>query len=182
MANTKTSNFLLPLIGYSIDFFQPYLIESFLKEEREELTPYRIYSVFKWNKNINYEEFLNTLRNNPNYRGEFSLHGSDYTVMLFEIPDKFKLEYDLFLKGKYSQFSKEAKEQLLKGRSPQSSMSDILSKSTRLREHWEKELGMRIPSFYELYSIYNIEEETLKRTDYKPLTKEILTPNSEFDF
>ena len=40
---------------------------------------------------------------------------------------------------------------------------------------------MRIPSFYELYSIYNIEEETLKRTDYKPLTKEILTPNSEFD-
>lgn len=182
MANTKTSNFLLPLIGYNIDFFQPYLIESFLKEEGEEIVPYRIYSVFKWSKKVEYTGFLDTLRNNQNYRGEFSLHGGDYTVILFEIPDKFKPDYDLFLKGKYSHFSKEAKEQLLKGRSPKSSMSDILSRSTRLRESWEKKLAMKIPASYELYSIYNIEEETLKRTDYKPLSKEIIEPSKEFDF
>ena len=94
MANTKTSNFLLPLIGYNIDFFQPYLIESFLKEEGEAIVPYRIYSVFKWNKKVEYTGFLDTLRNNQNYRGEFSLHAGDYTVILFEIPDKFKPDYD----------------------------------------------------------------------------------------
>ena len=179
---TKTSNFILPLIGNSIDFYNPYLVDCFLKEENAEPEQYVIQAVFTWKSKPGYEQFLDYLRQNPCYRGEYQLCDGDYVIFLLEVPDLYKNDYNLFLLGKYSHFSKEAKALLLKGRSANSSMSDILNKGKKLREYWENKLAMKISPYQELFSIYKEEEETLYKKNFLPLkSKNNIIPSSEFD-
>ena len=179
---TKTSNFLLPLLGKELDFYTPYLVDSYLTLENEKPKNHIINVVFTWKAKPGYDKFLEKLQAFDSYRGEFELANGEFKVFLFEIPDEFKTDYAMFLLGKYSLMSKEAKVLLLKGRKPDSSMSDILNKGKKLREYWEKKLAMVIPSYNELYSIYKIEEETLYKEKFQPSKpKNEIVPSEEFN-
>lgn len=179
---TNTSNFLLPLLGKTIDYYKSYVVECFLKIENSDIQPYEIYVVVTGYRTVHFENFLKTLREFTSYRGEFYLHGGEYTILLFEIPDKFKLEYDLFLQGKYSKFSEEAKALIIPGRKQGNCIADILNKGIKLRKTWEEMLHMNIPSYCELWSKYDLEKETFREIDFpSKFSKNNFSPSEEFN-
>lgn len=88
--------------------------------------------------------------------------------MLFKFPSKYKEEYDLFLKGKYSKFSKESKKLIVRKSNyyynrPEvtKSIIDVIFKSQERKDFLEKELGVKLDDDMELSSKPEIVCETL---------------------
>ena len=90
----------------------------------------------------------------------------------FKIPDVFKKDYDLFVEGRYSEFSQKAKDVILNFSNkfyPHSSQTiqnicKILNKDVSLQESLEKKLGVSSGSIFELSSKVDLVHETYNYT------------------
>jgi len=159
----KTWDFLLPLVGIPLpDYFSLYNV--YLFDSEHNVDKYNLFVCFKWHGHKKFEDSLNIIRHNPQYRGEFSYQDGNYIVFILELLEEFKSEYDLFLEGKYSKFSDKAKEIICRHRSSDSIIKSILNKCNSLKEMWEKDLNIVISDSSELWSIYDRCEETLDNT------------------
>jgi len=94
----------------------------------------------------------------------------ELTLLIFKTPNKYKVDYYKFLQGKYSQFSEEYKQQICKyfpryieedGKSRLHNNYAILYPDKKYRKMLEARLGASLNDNSEIYSIPNIEEETL---------------------
>jgi len=164
---TKTTAFILPLLRISKRLYMPYIYNAYLFTQKDDSFGV-IYVVFKWSGNLKYEKTLEVFRDSDNYRGEYTICDESYTVFIMSIPDEFKREYELFLLGKYSEFSEEAKRVICRDLDSSSKVPDILTKSNKLKQFWEDKIGCCIPESSELWSIYDREEETFSADLLEP--------------
>jgi len=94
----------------------------------------------------------------------------EYLYVCLEVPPEFERDYDMYLQGKYSKFSDNAKACILIFFKEYFSdymerihvMRQILYKSRQRRKTLEKVLGVELDDETELDSIYDKGEETLK--------------------
>ena len=104
-----------------------------------------------------------------------------YVVLLYEFPQEYKRDYDLLLQAKYSQTSKEFKDLFPEERSSRVTKNAkgevvkivqrtfqymVLHKTSELRENIEDLYKVKLDPEDELYSLFDIEKETLKIEDY----------------
>lgn len=202
---TKTSTFLFPLLGIpkslfqcSVDsvfkktlftnrFFNSYLIDKDLNNKEFNNGPY-IFIVIKNYQDVDFEAFHTTLTSQDCYVDDYEKNNC--LIGIFKIPDKFLIDYNLLLKGRYSKLSFEAKQLIINNAfysgKDRMTLSLILAKSDKLKKSWEKRLSCPPSSTVDLknqevWTIITKEKETFDSKILKELSKnQKMVPNKEF--
>lgn len=184
---SKSQAFLLPLTGLSKT--QTYKVESYLFWENYSIEDYFLIVKFTYDK---YDEFLEYCKRKifPDFKSGYVIETYDFdnqTVMILDISE-WAFDIDLFLRGRYSKMSREAKDIIseyhiyydkgnrisldIKGTLEPNEQQDILGKLTPI-EYASQEYGFSLQELKkvgEIGGIYNKEKETLtdlnKENDY----------------
>lgn len=147
---TKTHRFILPLVT-NIDKNNSNIINTYIH-------------------NGNIVVKTNTLINDfPVSQGSTIIdfkESDDYNYFIITIPELFEEDFILFLEGKYSKMSKVAKLAICNFNRTSADITDndyykILYKTPERKQFLEEFLNVTLPEEAELYSIINIEEETI---------------------
>jgi len=164
----KTSNFILPLVGYTFNLFKPFLYNAYLEDKNiSRKHPYCVYILLKFSGNRSYTALEKTLLKNKRCKASYDIHRGAFTMFVIEVEERFKKDYSLLTSGKYSQVSQEAKDVIIKGRaivknkkgSPSPSLiKQILDKDEELKIFWEKRINAELKD-QEVWSKMNALEE-----------------------
>jgi len=94
--------FVLPMCEINYRSFPSNFINAYLNDN------YQILVIFeKHSENRTFETFADYIKSNKNYKGSFE--EEDEVILIFDIPNRNKENYDLFIDGKFSKFTKEFK-------------------------------------------------------------------------
>jgi len=157
---TKTTEFILPLLGKMKQWYGPWLINAYLGDFNvDHKYPNSISVLMKYSGKNNYFEKEEKMIGSEHFIDSYDLFKGEFVMYIFRIPEEFLPDYNLIMKGKYSQVSDEAKKLLLLGRGTRSPMPYILERHPKMVSYWETELNVKFEKDQEVWSIINIEEE-----------------------
>lgn len=154
---TKTNTFLLPLLNktkFQLKY-DSYFVNSYLSDDHEYLC-----LMYRYTGTPLYKTFEQSILSDKLCVKHLD-HDNYHVIYLFKIPNEFKDDIDYFIKGKYSKFSKELKRRIMKfyGVNMDSTISQIIFKSPKLKQMIEKDLGVTIDNNAELASVPVLEDE-----------------------
>lgn len=153
-----TSTFLFPLIDNRYSLWSKYLNNCFLGTKEEGFIPLKIIVVFKFNGNKEYADLIKSYQSISSF--EKMEHLDKYDILYFNIPDSLIKEYELFLMGKYSLFSKESKDRILKN-TETNILHWIFNKHPLYKKRLEDFLDCVIDDSNELHSVVDVDKEVL---------------------
>jgi hypothetical protein len=159
--------FILPVLGIPKHLLlQNSFINCYLFNEEEDIKYENcLYLLFK-PKNM---EWFNNFVASEEDRGANILeeydYGGIYTMLVYNIPEKFRKDVDVVLQGKYSKVSKEYKDMFPKLISDGVKESlglawCVLHKKEYIKKYWEEELDMIFPVENEYWKLYEISSES----------------------
>lgn len=162
----KSSKFLLPILHegiYSKEFFlyDTFLENVYLSSFSKEITP-DIVLKYRYSESSIFNRFQVAVLKHPFYKDCIS-DGYSHLLYKFTITDKYKPDYNNFIRGRYSRFSDNLKKNILSffNYTKNGTMGQILYKGEDRRKQLELQLDVTIDINTELYSIPVFEEETL---------------------
>lgn len=162
---TKTTDFMLPLLGFSKNYYNPFLINAYLGDV--DLKGYEAKKIFvllsNHKMNLQHAKIEDTLKSVEGFEDYYDILDSRCSMFVFNLHEKHHEAYEHFMTGKYSLFPESAIVQICKGRSETSSMPHIFLKDTVLRKYWEDKLGAPIPKDAEVWPILNINHEVFDK-------------------
>jgi hypothetical protein len=158
---TKTTEFILPLLGYTKKYYEPYLINAYLGDyDFNGYDANRIYIVMSnHNMDTKHARIEDSIKSLCGFIDYYDIFEGRISVFIVEIPEEHIEDYKHFLNGSYSKFSQDAQIKIVKGRSETSSMPHIFKKSETLKIYWENRIGAEIPKDAEVWPILNIDHE-----------------------
>ena len=165
---TKASLFILPMLpgNRAKYYFDTRLLNCFIGTHKHKNVIALLYRFSAEQDFIQFEKMLMGL----DYYMESEDLSKRTVLYTFKIPDDHLENYTFFIDGKYSEFLEKYKVRILRfhnsGKS--STLGKILYKDPTRKEELEKllELNIEIDKNAELYSIPNLEEETLNLEVY----------------
>lgn len=161
---TKSTTFLMPFLGgnhnnyrYKLNF-----VNAFLDAELDPNNKMgeSLYLLYRFDGSLNYLSFDEDIRNHPYFEEGFE-PDPYHTLYKFKLPENFKEDIELILKGKYSKISTEAKQLILNFHLSHKNrpLGQILLRSPERRKQMEEDLGHPIPKENELLSPINFRDE-----------------------
>tara|TARA_R110000744_G_scaffold28831_1_gene69157 strand:- start:44 stop:802 length:759 start_codon:yes stop_codon:yes gene_type:complete len=164
---TKSSNFIMPMLSGTRElyFWNKLFVNAFIKTPEDDDC---IALLYRWSSNPLYVKFEKALSQFKNFRRRYD-PSPDYVMFVFDIPKRCIRNYNRFINGKYSKFSKEYKIDILDFHDAEieDEIGQILFQSDKRRVALEKKLAADLPDESELLSIINIEDETYNPEMYK---------------
>jgi len=158
---TTTANFLMPLLGGTRSTFrwnQEFVNAFIVDKESHDGT--EISLLYRFNGNIAYSDFEESLKQRTDF---VRIEDPDkFTVLYtFKLPEDYKEDIELIMKGKYSEITEIAKNKILKFHSStkEKPIGQILYKCILRKAVMEKELKGKIPLHSELFEIFNVQNE-----------------------
>jgi hypothetical protein len=163
---TKSSLFLLPMLGGTrrLFMYNKLFVNAFIAAEQHEDC---IALLYRFSGDTIFLKFEQALKKFNSFRDTFD--PSPYFVMfIFNVPDSYRNEYDLYIGGKYSKFSPEFKSRIMEfhGFNIHGEMAQILFQDEKRRLRLQEELDAEIEPGSELLSIIDVEEETFNPKIY----------------
>ena len=159
---TKSTHFLLPMLGYRKSFYTPYLINCYIVQGDKP----KLVAVFE---NSDYEPLIHALHKlaeHPSYNDCEYADDNKEIVLYFDVPTDFILDYRSFLEGKYSWFTAGYKDLLahLSGRSSGSdykvTVFDAIYPTEKKRKAIEVRLNATLEADAEVFDAPYLAEET----------------------
>lgn len=158
--SNKTYTYILPMLQnevmkYSTDYCNNNFRACFLGDitKKKDLTDNKILLLYKFHGGKPYLDFENKLINHPLFE---VLYEPDklHTMYVFKVPEKYKIEYNLFKDWKISKFNSEYKKLIQQFHKLESTHSviQVLNKDKTLKKKLELSLNHRIPDENELSS------------------------------
>ena len=164
---TKTSFLLLPVLpGHRRDYlWETRLVNTFLNLQEERPC---IELLYRFSGSREFAKFEALLRQSPYYVTSLEPSPTS-TLYRFFVPTQYLNDVCLFLNGAYSKLSDGLKKSILRfhGQGPDDPLSQILYLSEERRARLERDLGCRLPSGAELYSIPELSRETYDPKIYR---------------
>lgn len=154
---TKTATFLFPLLNIPKSLFECNILDpwgrvkfrsrflnAYLKDSN--ITEYNnkgnIFLLIRDYRDVEFDKFYSTIQSFPNYIDDYEVRGC--LVLVFSVPTDFIPDYNLIIKGLYSEVSAEAKKLIL-GNSYFSgkifTLPLIMNKAKVLKDSWEERLS-----------------------------------------
>ena len=162
---TKTTDFMLPLLGFTKNYYTPFLINAYLGDV--DLNGYEENKLFillsNHKMNLQHAKIEDTLKSAEGFEDYYDILDSRCTMFVFSITETNLEAYKHFMAGKYSLFPEEAIVQICKGRSETSSMPHIFLKDTVLKLYWEEKTGAVLPPEAEVWPILKLENEVFDK-------------------
>tara|TARA_R110002020_G_scaffold165581_3_gene353103 strand:- start:26753 stop:27508 length:756 start_codon:yes stop_codon:yes gene_type:complete len=165
---TKASLFILPMLSGNRKnyFYDTLLLNCFVGTEDHKNVIALLYRFSGKKEFVDFEHYLKSLDNFI----ECVDTSNKTTLYIFNVPEKHKKEFNLFLAGKYSKFDSKYKLKILRfhGFTKDSTLGKILYKAASRRKQLETALGpeVTIEKSAELYSIPNMTQEIYDPTVY----------------
>jgi hypothetical protein len=170
--STRTTTYLLPLLSKTIGVdYRSHIRNCYIFFNDDIGVNYPVGVVYDVTDFASFEEFNmydEMIKSSAWYRENYSFN-EDMKLYVFECPDQWKSDYDLFVEGQYSKMSKDAKKTILSYTTLEykyqpliDDMAGILYKRRDRKEKLEKILAMTIPDDLELASKIDPEQETFK--------------------
>ena len=201
MKFTKTATFLFPLLNVPKSLFDCHILDSWgrLKHKSRFLNAYLanntiskyeeenyIYVVVKGYRDTDFDKFYTTIQAFPNFIDDYDI--KDCCVFIFSIPTDFAADYDLILRGKYSEITANSKKLILANHyftGKAYTLPLILNKAIVLKDSWEERLSNPgSPAFLydqEVWPIINNIVEILTHEVVNSYsTNKKLTPTGDF--
>lgn len=151
----KSCFFILPLLGYPSYWYYG-LVNCYLRDELNKSSLGN--KIF-----INLTNYDNKVLNIVEFNQFYQLEDKTY-MYVFDIPNRFKEDYNLFCTGKYSYMTEEAKKLICKlsGIKPvqESVVYKVLYKTSDQRNKIEDLIGERLPLDAEVFSLPDLDKET----------------------
>lgn len=165
---TKTTDFILPLFGFTKKYYEPYLVNAYLGDvDINGYEEYKIYLVLSnHNMDTKHARIENSIKDLPEFVDYYDVLDGKMSVFILNIPEEFRVDYIHFMNGKYSLFSEQAQIKVLKGRSETSSMPHIFKKSVELKKYWENKSGSEIPESAEVWPILDLKNEIFNKKQF----------------
>lgn len=163
---TKSSLFLLPMLGGTrrLFMFDKLFVNAFISAEQYTNC---IALLYRFSGDTIFLKFENALKKFRNFKDTFD--PSPYFVMfIFDVPESYADQYELYIEGKYSKFSPEFKSKIMEfhGFSIHGEMAQILFQDEKRRLRLQEELDAEIEPGSELLSIIDVQEETFNPKIY----------------
>ena len=167
---TKASLFMMPMFGGDIDLYlyNSLFVNAFIGVKDDKyLGESCLALLYRFSGSTLFLKFEQALRRFTCFR-EMIDPSPHYVLFVFNIPLRFLDDYNKFILGKYSRFSSELKENILKFHQidNNSSIGQILYKSKKRRLRMQESLGIEIPKDFELFDIPKLEEEIFDKNYY----------------
>lgn len=165
---TKTTDFILPLYGFTKNYYSPFLVNAYLGDkDTGGIAPEQVLLLLSNHRmDLKYARIEDTLKSLPEYIDYYDVLDSRMTLFILHAPFDFLDEYHLFVQGKYSKFSEKAQVKIIKGRSPDSSMPYIFKKDPVLKNYWETKLKAELDRDAEVWPILTAEEEIFDKSKF----------------
>ncbi len=179
-----TSTFLLPAFGVRIqNWFKFGFVNAYLSDINREKTndkDIHLYLLFKPNDkqkaelNKKISDLSESDINKTDYIEDYD-YEEGYIVLVLKFPEKYRKDYNRFLKGKYSYFSEEyrnlfTEDQMVEFINENDKVEKLASKSfqwlvinrdPRMKKFTEKKYDIQLSPEDEVYHLYVEEKETL---------------------
>jgi hypothetical protein len=167
---TKSTHFIMPMIGYIADNFNSYNGEyNYLINCHLDLINNKIIVIIDNTDDYNILKLLQYNKSNIHYEGFKSDDDENEIVLTYKIPEEHKEDFDIFLTSKYSKMSEQYKRKLvgLYGRVTNTedykpTKFDILYPTTFKRQQWADRLGVDISIIDEVSPELNMDYEQYK--------------------
>lgn len=173
MRKTKTYGFAMPLLNISKSTLNKRVINAYIHDEEfEDDSSYRLFLVHSNYQDIEFKEWEESLLNHKDLVASYDINDTSYGVKVFDIPQYFHKDFDLFMQGKYSEMSLEA-QKLVEKFHLDPFYKQVFTKDRKRKEYVESIIGESIGK-QEVYSIPNIQDETLdkeKKKKYKYISR-----------
>jgi len=160
---TKTTQFILPILSDSTITKDYFLYDTFFENAylrlSDETTKLGLVLLYRYSESEIYKSFETRIKNHPLFLETKDVNKSE-VAFIFDISNYFEL-INLFIMGKYSKFDTRYKAKILNffNYSRSGVMSQILNKSSILREQMERIYDVTLSSDSELYSKPDMDEE-----------------------
>ena len=166
---TKATSFILPMLGKSIYFFNSYLLNCYVGDkELIEKYPNHIFVLLKIEDKEEYRTIKKEMESLKTFIESYNPMENKTEMFIFSIPKIYKKDYELFLRGKYSEFSNKLKEEVmvLNKVNKDSVIYAAFTRATWLRKNWEDQLNCKIPYYQEVLSIPNLKNEIYNNKNF----------------
>lgn len=174
---TNATYFIMPIFKVPIIKLDEYgFVNTYLYDKnRPDTEPdaKTIYALFRPNEEqlIELQKQIDDWDNNGFLIGDYD-YQDGYVVVMLRFPDKYREQYKLFMKGAYSKFSEEYKDEIPKKVSiikPSDGLPYegdslqylIMNKRVKLKNYWEDQTGIELTKDMEYWSKPTISYETL---------------------
>jgi len=167
-----TSIFMVPTLKVPKDalknngFINGYIKDDRMKHGYEN----SVYLLFKPVDLDKFREFLDSEYERTKYIIEDYDYEDGFVVVVYQLNEKFKDDYELIKQGKYSKTSKRFQDEFPKSvkiirsglsKDEVSLQFRIFKKSIDLIEFWEEKIGVKFEDDFEVWEGWNEENETL---------------------
>lgn len=177
---TISSTFFVPSLKIGKDnLLKAGYINAYFRDDNKD-TQYEdcVYLLFKPENLIDFRMFLDDEYERTSNIIEDYDYGGGFVVVVYKLNPRFKKDFDLIKKGKYSHTSKSFQAEFPKivkipnGLSYKEEVSiqfRIFNKTKDLRDFWEQKLDIRFDDEQEVWYEFNEEKETLTYEKLKEL-------------
>tara|TARA_R110002167_G_scaffold9799_7_gene45266 strand:- start:66 stop:824 length:759 start_codon:yes stop_codon:yes gene_type:complete len=167
---TKSSNFILPMIGgdRKLLFWDRLFVNCYIENDDTILLVYRISLDPMF---IRFQEALEKFK----FLKEVRFPHPEYIIFAFSVPTKYNRDFNHFINGRYSQFSNDYKLKILDFHflDMEGQTAQILFKASIRKKQLEETLGCILEEESELLSIIDPEKETFDIKMYADCNKYI---------
>lgn len=182
LKRTVSNMFMVPLLKIGRPILDEHgLINSFLYNAEEDVVyENALHLLFNPPSIDGFNLFVTREKGkNPAFIDELDYPGG-LVILVYQLPPKFKADYDKIWEGRYSELSESYKSaipsimQMKEGNRVINSLTlqhMVFGKLDVLKVHWETRFNVTMENDQELWTKPTIETETFKLADYESLTR-----------
>lgn len=177
MKKTKSYTYAYPMI---VDFiqFKPQIINVFLGDKKHPSIKGNLFVLYKFIGTKDFIKYEESVKTNSLYVTSYD-PDKQHVMMVFNIPDKYKLDFFHYKLSQYSKMSDKYKKKILATHNLDNThiLYHILYKTEHAYSILEQAIGSPIPRVNEATSILNMDDEVYS-TKYYQLPS--ISPNKDF--
>ena len=177
----KSYTYILPMLSTQFDVVKANLVNTFIGSDEYSGYDNHIFLLYKFTGNPRFMEYEDYLEHVKLFAAKYD-PDKHHVMFIFDVPKKYQNIYDLFKKGKYSEFPEEYKLLIFKFHgitNPEHKVAKVLYKHPDIREELEDRLQVVLPENSEVSSVPNLDIEIY--SEEMKVTEPLVPPEKPFE-
>lgn len=157
----KSFTYILPMLSTEININNSNLKNTFIGDKSKKEYDNHIFLLYKFSGSKEFLEYEDYLRNTHLFVDAYD-PDDNHVMFVFDVPAFYQTDYDLFVKGKYSEMNYDYKVIIFAFHNimdHEHRVAKVLFKHPDLREEWEERTGVDIPKGMEVSSVPDLNKE-----------------------
>jgi len=177
----KSYTYALPMLSTEIEIHKNNLMSVFIGDEDKKEYDNHIFLLYKFSAEKEFLEYEDYLKNTHLFVTSYD-PDKTHVMFVFDVPAFYQTDYDLYIKGKYSEFNYDYKVIIFAFHNIMDfkhKVAQVLFKHEDLKEEIEDRIGEEIPKGSEVSSIPDLNKEVYR--EYMKVINPLKPQENPFD-